>query len=234
MVLATKDRIIASRSISTERYILSTMPVLYLPLHRLDSGSSGGKFISADGIGHVCTVTGALLSQGGRLFDGDDKISVAQVSALENLSAKSVFVWFNAPGFTGTFRYVYDSGYDEANFGTRIFLTNNSDGVQIWVKNSEGDLAAKAFDFAVNTWEFVGFSWDGTTVHYYRNAVEQDTGDALDATLACTDKPTHYGSIAAGNSVFFTGNIGEGWIYNRALTPQEVQGIYIATNWRYK
>ncbi|KKL80876.1 hypothetical protein LCGC14_2000330 [marine sediment metagenome] len=38
MVLATKERIIADRQFATERYILSTMPVLYLPLHRLDSG----------------------------------------------------------------------------------------------------------------------------------------------------------------------------------------------------
>ena len=94
MVLATKERIIADRQFATERYILSTLPSLYLPLHRLDSGDSGGKFISADGHGRVCTVTGALISQGGRTFDGsDDKIIIPSADTLSLRNNGSVLLW---------------------------------------------------------------------------------------------------------------------------------------------
>ena len=71
-----------------------------LPLHRLDSGSSGGKFISADGVGHVCTVTGALISQGGRLFDGDDFINIG--TGVNINGSQSFGAWFKYGSYSDT------------------------------------------------------------------------------------------------------------------------------------
>ena len=49
-------------------FIFDPSLVLYLPLHQRD----GSSFMSKDAYGHVCTVTGAVWTPEGRLFDGVD------------------------------------------------------------------------------------------------------------------------------------------------------------------
>lgn len=63
------ERIIAQRQFATERYILSTMPILYLPLWKKDHGESGDSIISSDGHGHKCTATGVLWTPSGGDFN---------------------------------------------------------------------------------------------------------------------------------------------------------------------
>ena len=94
--MATKEQIIAQRSISTERYILSTMPVLYLPLGKTDSGKSGDSFISSDGHGHTCTATSTPWTLRGRDFDGaSGLLTVSDATSIQNIfdDGGTIEVW---------------------------------------------------------------------------------------------------------------------------------------------
>ncbi len=65
-----------------ERYILSTLPTLYIPFYKKD----GGKFLSSDGHGFVCTATGALWTMHGRNFvNAADRIVVPTNAAFANM-----------------------------------------------------------------------------------------------------------------------------------------------------
>ena len=209
--------------------------VFYAPLWR--PNLAGSTFQSSGVYGtpvSTCTVTGATWGSQGRSFDGDDKISVAQSAALQNLTAKSVFIWHKTPAFTASARYLYDDGYFETNFGVRIFAIAAANNINIWIKNSAGTLVAEEFAFTANAFELVGFTWDGTTVHYYSNAVEKGAGDALTGTIAASDDTLTLGATTPTNVSWYNGTEGEVWIYNRALTAAEVSHIYQVTKWRYQ
>ena len=233
MVLGTKERIIADRQFATERYILSTLPVLYLPLYRLDSGSSGDNFVSADGKGHVCTVAGALWQPDGREFDGtDDTINVPAHASLDITETLTLITWVK---------------HDIA--GSEIFLGKRVDGSDdayqlsteaatekitfiIWVSDVAVVLTGDT-GLTLDTWECVAGVYNKVDLRVYKAGVLDSTPKAETGSIDVTTDDVTVGR-AFNTSFSWDGTIGETWIYNRALSPQEVQDIYIATNWRYR
>ncbi len=235
MVQATKEQIIANRTFATERYILSTMPVLYLPLWKTDSGESGDSFISSDGHGHLCTVTGALWTPNGRVFDGAD--DVVDCGALSSpTDAVTCECWFkqatDGVGFETLFGWSDGDGRDP------IWLMVFADGTDLfWYLDG------------VRDWQATGVAVDlrGQWVHYvatydkdagannqifYRNAVAEYSVTSTGAINASTGNL----QIGANRTIEdeAKGKIGEARLYNRALTSLEVQNNYIATKWRYQ
>ena len=77
------------KELKYERFILSTRPVLWLPLYRKD----GDTILSSDGYGHLCTVTGALWTPQGRTFDGASYISIPNHASLNITEAISLEAW---------------------------------------------------------------------------------------------------------------------------------------------
>ena len=237
MVLATKERIIADRQFATERYILSTMPVLYLPLHRLDSGSSGGKFISVDGAGSVCTVTGALLSQGGRIFDGDDLINIG--AQFNSVSTLWISIWFK---FTATFdtgedavQIIFGKLADGTNYLDALF--DNIDG-KLKFRSSVGgtifEVETVEISWAAGVWQHVLFSISAT------NGVNMIVNNGVPVTDADTSAIVSGGDFVFGARtdppipLGFEGTIGEVIVSRKDITPLENQENYLATEWRYR
>ena len=239
MVLATKERIIADRQFATERYILSTMPVLYLPLYRLDSGDSGGKFISADGIGHVCTVTGALISQGGRLFDAtDDKITVDETTPITDIwdGGGTAAVWCNlASDGELDLGYLLTKGAwvlnVEAEAAGKVKVN-----FDIVTGGNDGEWITTATEVTLNAWAQVIITYNSTIlttdpIIYINGSAVGVTESIIPTGARVTDAG---GDVTVGNdatqAVTTDGKIGETLLYNRILTAPEAQDIYIATN----
>ena len=97
------------------------------------------------------------------------------------------------------------------------------------------DVSDAAWHHIMVTWN--GINTIGSTVIYVDSAV-----DALSADTKGGTGYTPYDGVANveigryfGSDVYcFDGWIGEVCIYNRALSAQEIQHIYLATKWRYR
>ncbi len=231
--MATKEQIIAERSIATERYILSTLPILYLPLYRLDSGQSGDSFISADGIGHLCTVTGALWRPNGRAFDDtDDFISVPHSSIFDFAGDDFTIIAWIKQNDTGI-NIVMSQTKNNTNRTWVLYLS----AVFNFVASTDGltwDISMNSGSVSTDIWYQVGVTRIESTFTKYLNAeiVETTTEAGALHTEVSTFK---IGRDFDSGGTFSNSTIGEVLYYNkRGLSPPEIQNIYVATKWRYQ
>lgn len=210
-------------------FIFDPSLVLYLPLYQLD----GASFTSKDAYGHLCTVTGTLWTPNGRSFDGiDDYISSPYVQAY------TLGAWVKQDGTpTETGRIivipkstaVWNSPWLELALGKQptgeFFADCNVGAVYKSAVSTE--------TFATNTWYYVATTYDKSNLILSVNGIQK-------AITAAAGDITRYtqivliGSRSPAPANPWKGTIGEVFIYNRALTPLEIQHNYIATRWRYR
>ena len=221
---ATLDRID-----SPEGFILDPSLVLYLPLYRLD----GASFMSKDAYGHLCTVTGALWTPQGRIFNGDDYIDCGNDASLTHTKI-TIKAWIKT---LSAARQIIVSKFD-ANTGDwgYVFRVNETTGVVQW-QLTDYSADTLTSNSAVNdgNWHEVTVTSDQINLQIFIDGV-------IDNTKACA---TAIGDSAfsvlvgawwnaANKAYYFIGTIGEVMVYCRALTPLEIQRNYLATKWRYK
>ncbi len=231
--MATKEQVVADRTFATERYILSTMPVLYLPLWKTDSGESGDSLISSDGHGFSCTVSGALWTSKGRLFDATDDVIVVPQSTSINITGKiTIEEWCYLTGWgEGDFGYLFNKG----TFFAHTLKGSAIEGIRFRVATSAGNKQADTTDGSIvlNKWTHIVCVYDKVAVRAYIDGTvtngSADTNDIDDNSAFDLRIGNDTGTTGT-----FDGTIGEVRIYNRALSAVEVQSNYIATKWRYQ
>ena len=203
--------------------------VLSLPLWLSD----GSSFMSRDHYGHLCSVTGALWTPQGRSFDGVDDCIIISSNLGITGGDITICVWFKPTAAGGSSAGVV-SKYD------------NTAKVDYRIRNNVSDLCAArcrpgvAWDETSSAtavygqWYHLTLNYRGTTLSFY---LDGELFDAITASgSGSQDWPTKttIGRGAVSNTELITGLIGEVRIYNRALTPLEIQNHYLATKWRYK
>ena len=215
-------------------FIFDPSLVLYLPLYELD----GASFKSRDAYGHLCTLTGAVWRPNGHYFDGtDDYINCGHPPAFDITQAITLEAWIRfttakhagiiAKFLTPTAKAKYCFTFNEIDDGTvGMYISENGTGT---------DGVASAVTVNDGHWHHCVGIFDGD---YLRVFVDGELSNSKDTTLAAIfDKPdmeVWIGNYDEGNDTrWFNGDIGEVRIYNRALTPQEIQRNYLATKWRY-
>ena len=232
-------------------FIFDPSLVLYLPLHQLDGSSS----MSKDAYGHVCTVTGAVWTSEGRLFDGvDDYININGIlTPCANLTQGTVSVWVRIT--------------DEGGDNVILSISNNASATEtqfnLWTNQGSAHLLAEVkpdgtsqwrFNTATNSlvpyynsWLFVTVVHDGVAPVLYFNGNREDvtfpvTTDKtkwLKAVITDATVKADTASIGAFRNngsplAFWQDKIGELYIHGHPLTPQEIQHNYLTTKWRYK
>ena len=233
-----EKRNLAERERDTERYILSTFPVLYLPLWKLD----GASFLSRDGHGHLCTVTGATWGSQGRTFNGvDDKLDIPANSAFSNHSQFTLLIWLKMGALEAAVKTPFQTG--EAATYRIVFNVNQKDdgsnlagAIRFHVRTT-GDvvLAGGTTTGVLDTTNFthLALKYDQVNVSLYKDLQLLKTV-AGTAAMTGADPAAAYIGSSGGSAQFIPGIIGELFYYNRALTPQEVQHNFIQTRWRYQ
>lgn len=195
------------KKLASQDWVLDPSLVLYLPLHQLD----GSSFMSKDKHGHLCAVTGALWRPNGHYFDGsDDYIDCGDSSAL-TITSGTIEVWAYRQNKAGGNNHWLVAGY------------NGGGGYVYWTGGAD-TLAASAGTIHVN-----GNGASSATEERWQHIAV--SGIALTAITNSLKVGTRH-ILLAGN--YFEGYIGEVRIYNRALTPLEIQHNYQATKWRYR
>lgn len=190
-------------------------------------------FTTKDANERTATVTGAVWSSDGYIFDGTnpDFITLPTFGALDITDEITVEGWMWYP----------IAASDKSLFGAKTpaedrHLTLRSvafevqpDGVAI------GDRAHIEYGAPItgNQWHHLVGTYNGTAIRVFIDLVEK-TGPTQ--TTAGAFDPTDVIQLACkGDSATWplTGIIGEARIYGRALTPAEISANYYATKWKY-
>ncbi len=214
---------------------------LYLPLCELD----GASFASRDAYGHLCTVTGATWQKNGRSFDNiDDAITAPSHAALQMGSGDlTIGAWFKATQDTGWNAIVTFGG--GSGGGKRYELVvpptgTAADKLEFQMDDDVTNLQTRGNFSAWDSWVFFVGTRNGVTARTYVNGNADATSDA--SGLGSLNSPNNRG-LAVGDALAesdgsslapFGGDIGLVFIYNRALSPQEIEHNYLATKWRYQ
>lgn len=208
--------------------------VLYLPLWALE----GSSIKSVDAYKHTTTVTTATWKPKGRDFTPGtpDYILVADNSAFDFTDDDfTIALWVNVDDLSNN-RMVWMRG------------TRNTDGIEAQIaingrfniRTSQAAATqvtrANVGTITTGSWFLMGYTRVGTSIKCYSQGLDvTDAGQAGTHTNPVSTSTT--GKIGIDQNLSGTpmdGMIGEFIIWNRALTPLEMQAHYITTKWRYQ
>ncbi|MBP9109195.1 MAG: VCBS repeat-containing protein [Pyrinomonadaceae bacterium] len=172
--------------------------------------------------GNAGFITGMV----GNAFDLDGSGDFVQVAAPSSLpvgnAARTVELWFRAPatpGESGLFQYGTASGGQM--FG--LITSGNAPG-RLYFYGNSADLPANTV-IQPNTWYHGAVTYDGTTLKVYVNGVLENSAPiALNTVLDANGITIGY---RVGGS-FWTGQLDEPTIYDRALSDTEILAIFNA------
>jgi Tfp pilus assembly protein PilE len=92
--------------------------------------------------------------------------------------------------------------------------------------NLAGNLTCAGVTAAINTWYFLAGTYDGSTVRMYVNGTACSNTTSLTGGIADTTGLLRIGQQKNGNNRWFDGDIDDVRVYNRVLTPTEIQTVY--------
>jgi prepilin-type N-terminal cleavage/methylation domain-containing protein len=179
-------------------------------------------------------------NQGSLVFDGiDDKISCG-TGSLNNLSAFSGLMWIykTGVGFGGDRLLTKRSSTQDS--GWWDFLTLSNHAISFNADFLTTDITRESSTtFALNTWNMVAFTWDGTSsasnIKLYINANETSYSTSTNGVDGRVTETTN--NLVVGNADWanrpFRGRVGVVQVYNRVLTPVEIQQNYNAKRGRF-
>ena len=219
-------------------FVFDSSLVLYLPLYQLD----GESFMSRDTYGHLVLVSGGTLwTPQGRYFDGvDDKISCGNNSVLESANNLTIVLWVKPGAQVNAYAAIISKQDDTGDpYKGYLIDRNDTSNTQYRFVYGTGSAYRVATNFIVTTtgvWQQIAVTKSGTTVTMFVNSVQTSTETMASATIGTNTDNLQLGDwpdSGAGRR-YWVGDIGEVYVYNRALSPLEVQNNYLKTKWRYQ
>lgn len=201
--------------------------VLYVPLWERD----GNTFVSDDAVGRLCTVTGATWDIQGRTFDGTGNyIDCGTIStSLQGDTPKTIIAWLYPNGILAN-DFAVAIGAPTTNESLLLGFNNAAGVTKALVTTAGGANDNLGATITEQNWMMLAGLYDAPNLKISVNA---GTQTLKNITSTNTGSPaTLLGKHSSGEH--FHGIIGEVSIYNRALTPQELQQNYLSTKWRYQ
>ena len=211
--------------------------VLYLPLFAL----KGSPLKSVDAYEHTCTVTNALWQPNGRDFNGIDAYLVTPALAPLEFGTGdfTISVWVNLDTVGSTAQNIVRLSYNTgvaSDYRSAGFF-EQSGVIYAHSRTAAGSEKDAANAIAATTWYRLTLVRISEVVYGYINGAAMTTTGTAGADFDYSSGGKVYigaqDNDAGGVAYFTEGIIGEVSIYNRALTPQEIQHNYLTTRWRY-
>ena len=211
--------------------------VFYLPLWALQ----GDSFKSVDAYKHTCTVNGALWIPKGRDFNGINAYLVTPALAPLEFGTGDFTIssWVNLDTVGGVAQVIVRLSHNTgvaSDYRSAGFFEQGG-AIYAHSRTAAGSERTAANAIAATTWYRLTVVRISEVVYGYINGAAMTTTGTAGADFDYSSGGKVYigaGDNNAGGVAYFTeGIIGEVSIYNRALTPQEIQHNYLATKWRY-
>ena len=192
--------------------------------YSFDEGS-GGEVGDLTGNGHGGAIAGATWANGyfgGALsFDGvDDWVTVSDSDMLDLTGPMTLEAWVYPTSLSGWRTALIKERLGGLSYA--LYAHDNAPRPAAWVNAGAGDLtAAGSAALALGTWTHLATTFDGATLRLYVNGAEVGAV-AIGANIATSADPLRIGGNAVWGE-FFEGLIDEVRVYDRALTPTELQ-----------
>ena len=232
-MIAVRERLLA-RDVEVARGRLDPSLVLNL------TGYPGGGSIGQDrslyrNNGTITGATWTRLPSGLWVlsFDGDDDIRVGGLADF-NISTGdcSLGAWVKTTDTGATFKIIMGKATLSAN--EYSLYQSNANKLTFRMADGAANATAVANSITVSgTWYFVFGVRLSNVLYLFIDSIQQTTTGSFSGSPDTTDKQFRVGSNEAGTGYQWKGTIGSPFVYNRALTPAEIQQIYLATKGRY-
>ena len=213
--------------------IIKTGLVLHLDPKVAESyPGSGTSWYDLSGNGNHGTLIngpGYNSANGGSIvFDGtNDYVNNSSFSGHQT-SAGTISLWAYPTTTSGEFYAIAAGGTTTYGASRAIRLWNGFWGAVNYGSSNEDFNNIVAAD--ANTWVNIVYVWNGTNITYYKNAVSYSGTKNL---LTPAGTTLNIGTTAWSLAAFWPGRISNVYIYNRALTAQEIAHNFNATRDRY-
>jgi len=214
------------RSYSASFNLVTGSPQGLVAAYNFNEGNLGTAY-DLSGNGNNGTLAGAIWTGTGKFggalqFSGTNSmVNIPSSPTLNFTTGFTLEAWVN-PVSPGNWSAVI---FKERTGGMNYSLYSNNGTNrplgQVWLNNAEQD-APGAAPVPLNTWTHLASTFDGSTLRLYVNGALAGS-KAISGSVAATTNPLRIG----GNTIwgeFFTGQIDEVRLYNRALSAGEIQG----------
>ncbi|MBI4463410.1 MAG: LamG domain-containing protein, partial [Acidobacteria bacterium] len=186
------------------------------------------------------TITGTTFATGkvGQAFsfDGNDYVQVLDSASLEPAKV-TLDAWVKRSGSPGTYRYIVTKGgYDCSNASYALY-TGGGGGLQFYISPAPGSFrlspAALTSQVWDGNWHHVAGTYDGTSVRLYLDGAEIGSGTATTVSIGYSFPNDdfymgRFGISSCLSGLYFSGQIDEVEVFNRALSASEISAIYNA------
>jgi hypothetical protein len=192
---------------------------------------SGTTWSDRSANGHDGTLTNGptfnSANGGSVVFDGSNDY-VARPNFIGTTSTFSVCHWIKLAA-NQTTRTIF-SNYTSSNRGWVTGISDNSQNVvKFYLGNGVHLYASSALD--INVWYLVSVTYDNGNPKIYINETLNNSSSAT-VVFGPTLYPNDIGRLGDGRQ-YFHGSIANVFVYNRALTADEIRQNYEATVGRY-
>lgn len=184
--------------------------------------ANNGTYVNAPTLG----VAGASSSMGGDTAVGfNGSTQNVNMGSIDNFSGTSTFsaeVWVKRTAAGSGFESIVSTTSGSPAEGWGVVMRPNDYNIKMErYQAGASDQAASVTRMALGTWHHVVVTYDGTTMVVYIDGNREAT-TASSKSISATARTLRIGSSGSGGSNFH-GAVDEVAIYNRALTPAEVQ-----------
>lgn len=166
-------------------------------------------------------------------FDGNDKITILDSPSLNPDSQITICVWYRGQQFTGLgYSAILDKGYTshsapyyQYKFGASAGFNNEySFGFSLSLNGDENRLVTPLQYWTADEWYFLVGVYDGYVQRFYVNN-SLIASDSVIGPLDNYNSPFYIGDNTTASDKI-EGNVDDVRIYNRALTPDEIENLF--------
>lgn len=200
-------------------------PAGLMAAYSFDEGA-GTSVGDTSGNAHTGTITGATWTTAGWFgdalnFDGtNDWVAVSDAAGLDLGTGMTLEAWVYPTALSGWRTVILKERPGALAYA--LYAHDNAPRPAVYVHAGGADVAALGgAGLPLNAWTHLAATYDGATLRLYINGNEVGS-QALGNTIVTSTLPLRIG----GNAVWgehFAGRIDEVRIYNRALSPAEIQ-----------
>ncbi|MDD4878782.1 MAG: LamG domain-containing protein, partial [Candidatus Nanoarchaeia archaeon] len=196
-----------------------------------DSSTWGNNGTCAPSSGYCPNLTTGMRGKAYNFNGINNNINLGNYNELEGMTSITIAVWVKPTGTGDVYQRIIDKTYNTAYALT--YLSPNVNFALVTDTGSINDVSCG--DLTDNVWNHLVAVWNNRTSTYecYVNGIASGEGGTLTGNNVATNGATLYiGGWGGGTANNFNGSIDEVMLWNRALSPEEINASYSAGVWK--